>query len=424
MHEFGLQLFDTAPYNIVRRFYNHRSRELIILVLASFFLYNGFRCILQTMCEDGGLLKVFTDRHAMLNESTRKIIIFFLRMLTVVICPLFHCVHLSTIAAKPNIPKTSFSHEEAIERMMSVHRNFSTHYEVRFIQARPQSMFQMSSTLTKRHINSIWMSIVNSLIFPALLSYIGGVKLNIKGFTESGVCQFVSVSIIHIPFLNDDIHPLIVLDVLLMLGVLLTIYTLKDYYYYENRIAVFAITIGGEGEALYKEIRHRWILLDLYCYLTAIAILICSIVLYFIKRTIIPDPPSASLPPELLLNWFFWISVVSVMLGLGLSSNRLVKKTSLPAYLLVSMLLYVVNVNIDEIPPETMVVFFLISGAALVINLLFSLCMCHYYHYRNTLNRESLFFLIFTFSLILLLPLAVIGTLYREMVHLAAFVQW
>ena len=245
MQQFGLQLFDTAPYNMVRRLYNRRSREAIILLLASFFLYNGFRCILQTMCEDGGFLRVFTDRDAMPDESTRKVVMLYLRLLTVVICPLFHCLHISTIARTPYIPKTNFSQEEAIERMMKVHRHFSPHYELSFIQTQPRSIFAMSGTMNKRHINSIWMSVLNSLLFPALLAYIGVVRLGVRGFTESGVCQFISLSAVHVPLLNSEVHLLMVLDALLSLGVLMCINTLKDYYYYENRIAVFAVTVGA-----------------------------------------------------------------------------------------------------------------------------------------------------------------------------------
>jgi hypothetical protein len=73
MHEFGLRLFDTAPYNLVQGFYNRSTRELIILVTATFLLYNGFRCILQTMCEDGGFRKVFQRSESTLDEITRRL---------------------------------------------------------------------------------------------------------------------------------------------------------------------------------------------------------------------------------------------------------------------------------------------------------------------------------------------------------------
>ena len=114
MQEFGHQLFDTAPYNYVQWLYNSRSREAIILVLASFFLYNAFRCFLQSMCEDGGFRNVFTNRDKVLAESARRIAMFSLRMLCVVITPLCLCVHISPIAAKPRIPKTSFSGKRSV----------------------------------------------------------------------------------------------------------------------------------------------------------------------------------------------------------------------------------------------------------------------------------------------------------------------
>ena len=423
MHEFGRQLFDTEPYNIVQRFYNSGSREAILLIVASFFVYNGFRCILQTMCEDGGIRKIFTNRDAMLDETARRIYMLSLRILTTVISPLCLCLHINLIASKPRIPKTTFSEEEAIERMMCVHRNFSPHYEVSLVQSKPKSVFQMSGTMTKRHISSIWMSIINSVLFPALLLYIGGVKLSTKGFTEGGVCQLVTISIIRVPILDDDVHILMVLDLLLTLGVLMCVYTLKDYYYYENRIAVFAVTVGSDAETLYHEIRHRWGLLDWYCYLTVGGILFGSLVLTSVKRTIIPDP-SAMLAPEDLLNLCFWISALGVVSFLGMSSNRLMKKTSLPAYVLVVILISVVNLRIDAVPPETLVIFLLVSVSGYVLSLLLSLCNCHYYHHKHTQNRTSLFFLLLSLAFIVLLPLAVVGTLYREVVHLAAFVQW
>lgn len=423
MYEFGCKLFDTAPYNLVRKFYNRSTREVIILVLACFFLYNGFRCVLQTMCENGGFRKVFMEPESTLDEGTRRIAILLLRILTVVISPLCLCVHISPIALKPRVPRTTFSLEAAIKRMVCVHRNFSPHYEVSFIQAEPQRVFQVSEAMTKRHIKSIWMSVLNSLLFASLLSYIGGVRLSTRGFTEGGVCQFLTATIVHLPLLSNAIHAMMFLDLFLMLGVLVSIHMLKDYYYYENRIAVFAVTVGGEAEGLYQEIRQRWALLDLYCYTTAVAISIGSFTLVSVKRTLIPDP-SAPLRPEHLLNWCFWISVLTVVCCLGLSSNRLVKKSTFPAYIFIAFLLQVVNLDIDTIPPESLEVFYLIGGSAMVVNLLLSLCSCHHYHYRHTESRGSLFLLLLSLALMAVLSAAVSWTLYRETVHLAAFVQW
>ena len=423
MHEFGLRLFDTAPYNLVQGFYNRSTRELIILVTATFLLYNGFRCILQTMCEDGGFRKVFQRSESTLDEITRRFAMLSLRILTVAITPLCFCVHISPIAFKPQIPHTSFTEETAVERMMSVHRNFSPHYEVRFIQAQPKRVFQMSETMTKRHIHSIWMSVVYVFLFAALLGYIGGVRLVGRRFTEGGVCQFFTASIVHLPLLNDNIHLLMVLDVLLMLSVLLSVNMLKDYYYYENRIAVFAVTVGGEAEQLYREIRHRWIVLDWYCYVTAVTMSVGACALASVNKTIIPDP-TTPLEPEHLLNWCFWISALTVLPCLGFSSNRLIKKASLPAFLLIAFLLRVVNINIDAIPPESLDVFFLIGSSVLVWCLLLSLSVCHYYHYLQTESSKSLGHFAVSLVLMTILPVTVIGAVYRETVHLAAFVQW
>ena len=422
MHNFGCQLFNTPPYNLVQRFYNSNTREAIILIIATFLLYNGLRCVLQTMCEDGGFRKVFTKSESTLNECLRRVAMLFLRILTVVIAPLCFCVHISPIASKPRIPRTGFSQEAAIQRMMSVHRSFSPHYEVSFIQAQPSSVFQMSETMMKRHINSIWLSLVCSLFFAALFSFVGGTKLSAKGFTEGGVCQFLTASIVHLP-LVDDVHLLMVLDIILMLCVLISIYLLKDFYYYENRIAVFAVAVGGEGERLYQEIRRRWTILDWYSYITAAAISVGTFALASVKKTIIPDP-TTRLQPEHLLNWFFWISILTLLSCLGLSPNRLVKKTSLPAFVLVAFFLKAVNLNIDAIPPESLVVFFLIGGSVLVVSLLLSLSACHYHHWQHTQNRGSLGLFLLSLSLMALLPAAVVGALYRETVHLAAFVQW
>ena len=423
MHEFGCRLFDTAPYNLVQRLYNSSTREAIILILATFFLYNGFRCVLQTMCEDGGFRKVFTSSESAMGESLRRVAILLLRIMTVVISPLCFCVHISRIASKPHIPRTTFSEEVAIQRMMRVHRSFSPHYEVRFIQAEPQKVFEMSETMTKRHINSIWLSLVCSLLFAALLSYIGGTKLSSRGFTEGGACQLMTASIIHLPLMETDIHPLMILDLLLMLSVLIANYMLKDFYYYENRIATFAVTVGGEGEKLYHEIRQRWSILDWYSYAVPIAISVGIFALSSVKKTIIPDL-TTRLQPEDLLNWFFWISVLTVVSCLGLSPNRLVKKTSLPAYLLIAFLLRVVNLNIDAIPPESLVIYFLIGASVMAMSLLWSVSSCHYHHWQHTQNRESLALFLFSLSLMALLPTTVMGALYRETVHLAAFVEW
>ena len=423
MQRFGQQLFDTPPYNLVQSLYNSKSREWIILTLAFFFLYNGLRFILQSMCEDGGFHKVFTSADTTLVETTQRVAMLCLRILSGVISPLCLCVHVSAIAAKPRIPETSFSEEEAIKRMLSVHRKFSPHYEVRLIQSQPQSVFQMSENITKRHINSIWMSILHSILFLALLVYTGGFKIAMQGVTEGGVCKFLSMSEIHMPLLNRNIDILLVLDLLLTLGVLILVYTMKDYYYYENRISIFAITVGGEAEKFYKEIRRRWILLDLYCYFTAGTIMIASFAFASVKRTILPDPLSP-LKPEDLLNWCFWVSGLTVVSFLGNSSNRLVKKTSFAAYILVVILSNVVNLRIDAVPHETFVIFIHLCLCNLVINLMLSLFNCHFNHWRISHSRTSLFFLLLSLSLLLLLPLSIAITLSREVVHLAAFVEW
>lgn len=423
LQEFGRRLFDTAPYNLVQKFYNGTSREIIILVLATFFLYNGLRCVLQTMCEDGGFTKISVRSESTPGEVVRRLTLLSLRVLTVVVTPLCCCLHIGSIASKPWIPRTTFTPEAAVERMMRVHRNFSPHYEVKFIQAEPRRVYQTSETMTKRHINSIWMSIVYVVLFAALLSYIGGVKLVARKFTEAGVCQIVTASLVHVPLLEDDIHILMVLDLFLMFAVLISVNMLKDYYYYENRIAVFAVTVGGEAEQLYREIRRRWVVLDWYSYLAAIAISCGTCVLASVDQTLVPDPPM-KLHPEHLLNWCFWISVLSVLPCLGLSSNRLVKKTSLPAFLLIAFLLRVVNVNIDAIPPESLEVFYLLGGAVMVLCLLQSLSVCHYHHYQNKRKTSSLVHFLVCLALMLILSLSVIGAIYRETVHLARFVQW
>lgn len=423
MQRFGQQLFDTPPYNLVQRFYNSKSREWIILTLAFFFLYNGLRCILQSMCEDGGFHKIFTSADTTLVETTQRVAMLSLRILSGVISPLCLCVHISVIAAKPRIPETSFSEEEAIKRMLFVHRTFSPHYEVRSIQNQPQKVFQMSESITKRHINSIWMSMLNSIFFLATIVYTGGFKIAMQGVTEDGVCEFLSLSEIHVPLLNRNIDILLVLDLLMTLGIFILVLTMKEYYYYENRIAIFAITVGGEAKKVYKEIRRRWILLDLFCYFTAGTILIASFAFAAVKRTILPDPLSP-LKPEDLLNWCFWLSGLGVVSFLGNSSSRLVKKTSFPAYILVVILSNVVNLRIDAVPHETFVIFIHLCLCNTVINLMLSLFNCHFNHWRISHSRTSLFFLLLSLSLLLLLPLSIAITLSREVVHLAAFVEW
>ena len=422
MQEFGRRLFDTPPYNLMQRFYNSSTREVIILLFASFFMYNGLRAILQTICESGGLRAIFIDMDAALVEATRRFVIFLLRILNVVISPLCVAMHISAIAAKPRIPKTTFKEAEAIGRMFRVHRRFSPHYEVQFLQTQAKSIFRMSEVMTKRHINSIWMSVVNALLFIFLLIYLGVVKFTTKEVMKAGVCQFL-VTTVYLPVLQENVHGLVLLDSALTLLVVLSTFTLKDYYYYENRIAIFSVTVGGEAEKLYREIRRRWLLLDLSCYLTAGGLIGIALTLASLQRTIIPDPTSP-LQPKDLLNWVFWTSVIAVVSFLGKSSNRLVKKASLVAYLLVVLLIGSVNLQIETIPPETINVFFVIFLFNLILNFLLSLCSCHLHHYNCTESWKSLLLLLLSISLILLLPLAVLWIIYREVVHLAAFVQW
>ena len=423
MQEFGRRLFDTPAYNIVRSVYSRKWREVIILLYASFFIYNGMRAILQTICEDGGFRAIFFKNDAALAEALRRLVIFLLRILTIVVSPLCLVVHISKIAAKPRIRKISFSKLQAMNRMVAVHRSFSPHYEVQFIQSRPESVFHMSEIMVKRHIHSIWMSIINCLLFTCLLAYLGGVKFCTQKVANAGVCQFLTVTTIRLPLFKDDLHILVLLDCATSLGVLLSINIFKDYYYYENRVAMYCMTLGGEAKEVYQHLRRRWLIVDLYCYFTAGALFVIALTLVSLQKTIIPDPTSP-LQAKDLLNWFFWISVLSVVSFLGNSSNRLVKETSLVAYVIAAFITNTVNLRIETIPPETINVFFVVTLFNLVINLLLSQCHCQLHHYRVTSSHTSLSLFLLSLSLILLLPVTVLWTIYHEVVHLAAFVQW
>ena len=425
MRDFGLQLFNCRPYDFVHRLYNNScSREFVILASAAFFLYIGLRVILQSMCEDGGFHAIFFDSNETLVEVLRRTVIFSIRLLTVVVSPLCLVKHISVISAKPRVPETNLTHDEAISQMMKIHRRFSPHYEVKVLEQKPASVFEMSEKMTKRHINSVWMSALYSILFSSLLWYLGGVNMYTKKVTGAGICQFLIVSVIPVPFLDVDVHVLVVLDLLLSLGVLMCINILKDFYYYENRIAVYSATAGGKAEKLYKEIRRRWIGIDMYIYLMAIGLMLMSLTLSFLQRTIIPDLPSSSLQQEDFHNWFFWILVLAVYSFLGKSSKRLVKKASVLVYIIAVVVTSMVDLRIDTIPPETLDVFLFLTLVDLVLNLLLSLCSCHFHHFQCTRQKASLALFLLSVSLAFLLVLFVLWTIYREASHLATFVAW
>jgi hypothetical protein len=124
-----------------------------------------------------------------------------------------------------------------------VHTCFSSEEEVAQLRSgSPQTVLSMSEEMAKRRIHSMWITATHSLLYTFLLVYLGAFYVCEQNTMKGGVCNFLSVTIIHIPWLNFNFH-----FVIAAISVFLTILIfgiVGDCYHYENRIATYTTIIG------------------------------------------------------------------------------------------------------------------------------------------------------------------------------------
>ena len=392
------KLFDTTLYNLFDKYYNDRVETVVDHVLAGFFVYQFGIIALFTLCEDSGL------QPSSLVVCMLKLA---LRALTRVITPLIFMTHLKTLADKPSIPDPRFTTQEDFKRLCKVHELFNT---PRKVVREINDPVDVTEEVEKNRITSSWqIAIVNSILLTVFMYYLGTfVK---TGVNEGTICDYLLY------------NPLLVVECIQTAILLFVVCIVKECYCYENRIAIYAVLAGKEGQKLYNEIRKRWYFLDMYCYCLPIGLSVIAAASYITETALIPEPKQEIKQSE-IITWYFWTLVLSGLTFLISSSNRLAKHTVMIAYLLLTVFVYTLEHNGIVIPGtgvNSPIVFLYTTLAVVNINLILTLYRCNKYHHEETHKIESFWWMYFCLVSMFLLPLLVVFITSREVIFFECY---
>ena len=421
LREMANRLFDVFPYNYLKRNYRGLRKEIIRSLLVVFFIYQAMAATLMTVCEDGGFRAVFhSGEQNRYPEIVNRLLKFSIKIVFRVILPLCCTVHLPILATTPLIPKTNLSKHEALVGLMRIHKQFSSEEEIAFLRERPETIIAMSEEMTKRRIRSMWITVTHSVLLVLLGVYLGAFYVCEQNTMKGGVCKFLSVTIVRVPFLDFNVHLLIAIESLSFVVILLIYGIVGDCYNYENRIATYATIIGGNAKKLFKEIRRRWVVMDR---LVHIMPLVKAAIL---ALSISTGRPFVSMPVHIvqasdLVDWYFWIMILTVLFLLGTSSNRMAKKASIGGYVIAAILIFTVQVETSHIPYGSIMVLLYTVMSAYILNHLYCLGRCYYSNIGSCLGWFPFLTIV---GLVLILVISVAITIFREVTLLSSFVTW
>ena len=429
--ELGMQLFNTWPYRYFKNSYKPKIKSIVRLLCLVLFAYHFLAMTLITMCEDGSFQSVFDQEDTMYYEVVHRLLMFALRVVARVVIPAVCLAQFTTIAAEIRVPKSGLSRERAIKKLLKVHEMFSPRDEAGEIRRKIDKKnyieaFGQSTNMAQRHIKSMWIIPIHSVLFTGLLLYLGVFFLAEEKIMMEGVCnlKFVNTKTVALPIVNIQVLLILLLECISIFFTILLVGVTKEFYTYENRIATCAVVIGGEAAKLYTDVRRRWRALDCLCYFIPVALAGFVVISFATGKPFTPDPPH-ELKAADLATWYFWVFVLSVLTFLASSTNRTIKKTCIIAHIF-AILFICMGQAIEEltITPAgaSIIVLLFTTVAVLVFNLLYSLCRCHMYHWLETCDRYSCALMLYCGLCMCVLPLLVIATAYREVSHLAHFI--
>ena len=426
LHHLGARLFDVFPYGFIRRHYSGFRKELVWYLVLVLFIYQALSAGLMSICEDNGFRAVFNSgEQNRYPEIVNRFLKFSLRMTFRVVLPLICAIHLPILATLPKIPKTNLSTEKTIERLMKVHEKFSSAEEVMLLRSRPamRLIVSKSEEMAKRFIRSTWITIAHTFLLVFLFIYLGAFYVCEQNTVRGGMCSFLSVTIVHLPFIDVDFHFIITVESSSILLNSIIFGVVADCYHYENLIATYALTIGGEAEKLYVEIRQRWVVMDrLVC--TMPLVMAAILVLSISTGKPFVSTPINTIQASDLADWYFWILVLTTIFFLGTSSNRTMKKACIGSCVIAAGLVFAVHVEVSHIPYGSVMVLLYTLMSSFILNLLYSLCRCYHSNARSGGTCSRWFPFVGIISLMLLLTVSLVVVIYRELCHFSLFVSW
>ena len=427
LHLLGARLFDVFPYSFIRKNYKGYRKEMVWYFVLILFIYQAMAAALMCICEDGGLRAVFhSGDQNRYPEIVIRFLKFTLKMMFRVVIPLCCTVHLPILATAPKIPKLKLSADKTREALMKIHEKFSSAEEVTTLRGcrEIQVLVTKSEEMAKRFIRSTWITIASSFLLVFFLVYLGAFYVCEQNTMKGGMCNFLAATIIKLPFLDINFHFLITTESLTVLLNAIIFGVVGDCYSYENRIATYAVSIGGEAKNLFHEIRQRWVLMDhLVCATPFIMAAILALSITTGRPFLSSPDPVYTIQDSDLADWYFWILVLTAIFFLGTSSDRMMKQACVGCCLIAAGLLFAVHVESSHIPYGSIMVLLYTIISAYFLNLLYSLYRCHHSNAPGgscSLTFPSLSILL----LMALLAVSLTTIICREINHFSLLVSW
>ena len=356
-----------------------------------FFVYQALASFLITICEDCEFWNALSNGEGVYINTLHCFLLLTLRISVRVIAPLCSLLQLHRIVVTPLSRSTSMT-------------------SARQEPFKKDSLNEFEGSLQRR-IESTWITVLHAALFPILLLCIGAFSGDEECITEAKVCDFDDSSSPRTVFIQ-------LCDFISVFVILVVLGLAKDFYCYENRIAAHLLNFGNLGKELCKEIRNRWLILDIYCYIASVGFTVFTGLSILVGK---PFNPSQCFEVDDLVTWYVWIYFLSVLLYLGFTSTRYAKGAGLAWYILTFVFMLAGKLPMNVLPGSNIVLLYVTLGVS-VFNLLVCLFCTHC---RLRKSREPFSCALFDRCLFCLLMLVVSGIamLFREVIHFAHFVD-
>ena len=378
--------------NMVPYKYFCRHRAWIEGVIAVFLVYQMLSSILITLCEEECVNQVFKDGHELdVMELVRRLCLFTMRVAVRVVIPFVFYRQLCRLAEG--------------ER----------HY-LKILKARDAASHTRTSPLNKacatRHAVAVtlWRSIVpHAVSFSAILLFIGAFLIAEDRLMEKSIC-IKKLFQIEIPFLGMQMCQFC--DCLAVFFMLMVVGILKDCYCLENN--------SSAAKEYYDVMRKRWLLIDMFCYVTPFFLLVFTVCMFAFGNPLVPDPPQDAGADDFII-WCFWIMALTLLQFCGSVAKTFLKMCCVIGHILCILLIFLITfvhrVEKIQIPPGSGVILLYTMLAVTLFNFLYCLMRCH----LRVKGWKSSYFRFNVVCLVVLL-LSLLATAIRESLHFAYFV--
>ena len=408
--------FQANPYTFFENHYAGDRRrlrriEVVVGIFLVFFVYQALASLLVTICEDSDFWNSLRNGEKVYVNVLHRLSLFTLRIAVRIIAPVCSICQLHWIALRP------FSSNKTFIRMKSMHRDKQESSREDCSDDIEGSLNDFEGSLDRR-LKSMWITVLHTVLFPLLLLQLGAFTGVRNRITRAEVCTFDNSTLMDLP-LDNLIH---LCDCVSAFVIFLVMGIAKDCYCYENKIATYLLRFGVPGgNDLCREIRNRWLILDVYCYIMSVSFTVFTVLSITVGKAFTPEP-SQDLDIGDLVSWYFWISNLSLLLFLGFTTHRYVKGAGLVWYGLAFIFVFVIKLKKVSVPPGSSTILLYNSLGVSVFNLLACLfgSRCRQFKRMTILKSRALFFL--CLFCLTLLPVSGLVMLGREVFHFAHFV--